>query len=448
MRAKRAALLAIAAVLTAGAQPAAAQIDIDYACAPAPADCGAWYRTPVTIEWFLNPRPDEGTTIISGCKAQTLTADTQGTPVWCEASYGGDQLRRTKTLRVDGTAPLVTAGRPERPPDRGAWYRAPLRVDFSGSDATSGVAACPSATYAGPDTRSASLSGTCVDAAGNSGVLAYPLRYDATGPVVQRGRPSRRPDHGRWYRRPVRWRFNGSDAVSKIAECPSVRYAGPDGADARVVGACVDRAGNVTMRSFPLRYDATPPPRPALRAFGRDRAVRLQIHAARGTRTIAVVRSPGRHGTRDSTVYDGRPRSLTDRHVRNGRRYRYTVVARDRAANRSRARISKVPGPRLLAPPPRVVLTAPPRLVWTRVRRAAYYNVQLRRDGRKVLSRWPSRRALQLRPTWRYGGKVRHLSPATYRWDVWPGYGPRRRARYGRRIGGRTFVIQSAAPAR
>jgi hypothetical protein len=441
MRGERAALLAIAALLAVGAQPAKAQIDIDYFCAPLPSDCAGWYRTPVTIDWILNPRPDEGTKVISGCNRQTFTADTTGTPAWCEASFGSDQLRRTTMLRVDRTPPIVTVGRPDRPPDRGDWYRAPVRVDFAGADATSGVAACPSATYAGPDRRSASVTGTCIDVAGNRGVLAYPLRYDATGPAVKRARPSRPPDHGRWYRRPVRWRFKGSDATSKIAECPSVRYAGPDGRDARVVGACVDRAGNVTRRAFPLLYDATPPPRATLRALGRDRAVRLQIHAERGTRTIVVVRSPGRRGTRDSTLYDGRPRSLTDRHVRNGRRYRYLVVARDRADNRSRARTSKVPGPRLVAPPEKAILAAPPRLRWTPVRRAAYYNVQLRRDGRKVLSRWPGRAALQLTGTWHFGAHIRHLSPGTYRWDVWPGFGPRRRSDYGRRIGGRTFVV-------
>jgi hypothetical protein len=79
-------------------------------------------------------------------------------------------------------------------------------------------------------------------------------------------------------------------------------------------------------------------------------------------------------------------------------------------------------------------------------RDADYYNVQLRRDGRKVLSRWPSRPRFQLTGTWHFGGQVRHLSAGTYHWDVWPGFGARSDARYGKRIGGRTFVIP-AAPA-
>jgi hypothetical protein len=435
-----AAALAIAALALAGPATAGAQIDIDYACAPDPVDCSGWYRSPVTVKWFINPRPEEGSTIVSGCSTQTLSTDTTGTVVWCEASYAGDQLRRSKVIRVDRTAPAVTAAQAQRPPDSNGWYRAPVRVGFSGTDATSGLAACPSATYSGPDARRASVRGSCVDIAGNrSSPLAFGLRYDATGPVVRRARPARRRDHGRWYRRPVRWRFAGSDAMSRIADCPSVRYAGPDGADAHVVGACVDRAGNVTRRAFPLHYDATPPPRPAVTAVPRDHAVHLSIHSR--SRSIAVVRAPGVGGSRDSTVYHGRPRGITDGHLVNGRRYRYTVVARDRAANRSRRRIAVVPGPRLLAPPPRAVVSAPPRLRWTRVRDASYYNLQLRRDGRKVLSRWPGHAALKLTGTWRFGGHVRHLSPGTYHWDVWPGFGPRRLSDYGRRIGGRTFVV-------
>ena len=51
-----------------------------------------------------------------------------------------------------------------------------------------------------------------------------------------------------------------------------------------------------------------------------------------------------------------------------------------------------MPKPELLAPPNGAVLTAPPLLRWSKVRGADYYNVQLLRDGRKVLSAWPTGR--------------------------------------------------------
>jgi hypothetical protein len=94
------------------------------------------------------------------------------------------------------------------------------------------------------------------------------------------------------------------------------------------------------------------------------------------------------------------------------------------------------------------VLTSPPLLRWSKVRGADYYNVQLLRDDRKVLSAWPTRSRLQLKRRWEFEGRVRRMRPGTYEWNVWPGYGPRRRANYGSQIGkGRTFVIPGAPPA-
>jgi hypothetical protein len=276
----------------------------------------------------------------------------------------------------------------------------------------------------------------------------FGLRYDATAPTVTRGRPARKPDYKGWYNHPVTWRFRGRDNLSGLGDCPPVVYRGPDGRAAQVVGFCRDKAGNLSARLFVMRYDGTAPAPPSVRLRPRDRAIRLRIHAAPGTRRIAIVRRPGVGGGKEVTLYHGRPRSITDNRVVNGRRYHYTVIARDRAANRSRTRVSAVPRARLIRPRNGAVLGAPPLLRWSPVQDADYYNVQLRRGRRKVLSQWPGRPRLQLVRTWRYSGHVRHLSPGTYRWDVWPGYGSRTSARYGHKIGSRTFVIAGAAAAR
>jgi hypothetical protein len=81
---------------------------------------------------------------------------------------------------------------------------------------------------------------------------------------------------------------------------------------------------------------------------------------------------------------------------------------------------------------------------WTPVRNADYFNVQLRRDGHKVLSRWPRRARLQLRRSWRFRGRVEQLAPGRYVWDVWPGFGARHAAKYGARIGRGSFVVAAA----
>jgi hypothetical protein len=436
-------LVVLAASLTS-AQTATAEPTVVFDCAPAPRDCSVWYRTNVSINWTVvgNTAP------LQGCTDSLLTTDTRGALQVCAASDSSSTVIKQVSIRLDKTRPLVTGGLPARPPDANGWYRRPVSVTFRGEDVTSGVRGCTARTYAGPDSRNARVSGTCADVAGNTSAAAtFPLRYDATGPDITRGRPARKPDHRRWYNHPVTWRFRGRDALSGLAECPRVLYTGPNGRPARVVGACRDKAGNVSTRSFPLRYDSTPPVPPSVRAVPRDRRVKLAIGVAPDVRRISVVRKPGLGGDKDSTLYRGRPRNFTDRRARNGKRYRYTVVARDQAANGARTSVSAVPLVKLITPPDGATLTAPPLLRWMAVRDADYYNVQLRRDGRKVLSRWPSRPRLQLSGTWRFGGQIRHLSAGTYRWDVWPGFGPRRDARYGGRIGSRTFVIPAASPA-
>jgi len=58
------------------------------------------------------------------------------------------------------------------------------------------------------------------------------------------------------------------------------------------------------------------------------------------------------------------------------------------------------------------------------VRKARYYNVQLHRNGIKILSAWPRGARLRVVGSWRYLGRRQSLLPGTYSWYVWPGLGP------------------------
>jgi hypothetical protein len=70
-------------------------------------------------------------------------------------------------------------------PTRTVGYNHPLRVQYAGHDALSGVASCSTAEYKGPDAEGASVSGTCVDIAGNTSAPApFAFRYDATAPAI------------------------------------------------------------------------------------------------------------------------------------------------------------------------------------------------------------------------------------------------------------------------
>jgi large repetitive protein len=95
----------------------------------------------------------------------------------------------------------------------------------------------------------------------------------------------------------------------------------------------------------------------------------------------------------------------------------------------------------LLAPRGGARVTKPPLLVWRKVARAGYYNVQLFRGKQKILSAWPTRARLRLSARWKFAGRVRRLTPGTYRWYVWPGYGVPSARNYGQLLGQSTFVV-------
>ena len=103
--------------------------------------------------------------------------------------------------------------------------------------------------------------------------------------------------------------------------------------------------------------------------------------------------------------------------------------------------VAKVTSKALLSPTAGSRVTKPPLLVWRRVARAKYYNVQIYRGRVKVFTGWPTRTRLQLKSRWTFQGRARTLTPGTYRWYVWPGYGSPAARRYGALLGQSTFVV-------
>jgi hypothetical protein len=80
--------------------------------------------------------------------------------------------------------------------------------------------------------------------------------------------------------------------------------------------------------------------------------------------------------------------------------------------------------------------------VWSAVRRTSFYNVQLYYRTRKVLSAWPNVAKLGVKRTWLYADRRYRLKNGVYHWYVWPGFGPRAKARYGQLLGQGTFIVR------
>ena len=221
-------------------------------------DSNGWYNHPLTVTF-------SGTDVTSGLDScvdpQTYSGpDSQNASVSGSCrDRAGNTTVRAFSLSYDATGPVVTAT-PGRTPDSNGWYNHALVVTFTGTDATSGVDTCVDPqTYSGPDDPNASVGGSCRDRAGNTTVQSFGLSYDATGPVVT-ATPSRAPDSNGWYNHALTVAFSGTDATSGLESCVDPQgYSGPDNANASVPGSCRDRAGNVTVNTFSLSYDATAP---------------------------------------------------------------------------------------------------------------------------------------------------------------------------------------------
>jgi large repetitive protein len=233
-----------------------------------------------------------------------------------------------------------------------------------------------------------------------------------------------------------------------------------------------DRGGNVGGNaSYSWTVEAPPPlppppasPPPAPDVTPPHEVAKVRVRVASATVTLSWVAptdidfdrvsisriAPGKN-VRSLTIYEGGGRSVTDRGLVNGVRYRYRFRTRDKAGNLSAGFEVAATPEGLLAPADGARVAAPPLLRWQPTRRATYYNVQLWRvepSGQaqatrlvKVLSAWPSSARLKLKSRWTFAGKSYRLRTGRYRWYVFPGFGKRAAARYGAFLGGSSFTV-------
>jgi hypothetical protein len=330
------------------------------------------------------------------------------------------------------------------------WFVSPVTVawsvNFQGTPVTS--SGCEAAIAIRADTTGTTRTCSASNTEGTTTAVTRVIRIDTKPPVAAGAAAARPPDVPGFYRGPVGVTWAGTDAMSGIATCTSLSYAGPDG-PASLSGTCTDKAGNVSAPlQFALSYDATPPSLGGVSAVGGDTVATVRWAAAADAQQVTVTRSPGPGGAPAAIVFAGLGTQVVDTGLSNGGQYTYSVTATDAAGNAATLGAQAAPVSRLVRPQPGARMVRPPLLRWKRLAHADYYNVQLFRGGRKILSSWPSRTRLRLHGAWRYGGHRHRLTPGTYRWYVWPGYGRRSRRAYGAVLGIRTFTIVGSRVAR
>jgi hypothetical protein len=301
------AMLVAAGAMTASNGLAASGPLVTFSCSPGPSDCSPWYIHNVTVNWtYSDP---SGILNTDGCNTRTLTSDTQGSPQHCYVENGNHQWTRVDiSIRVDKTAPQITAVTPDRGAAATGWYTGPFNIRWQGSDATSGIASCTTATYSGPDRPSASVTGSCRDIAGNVASRPFVFNYDATAPVLSKFGVTSRAGSDL-----VHWKSSSpSDTVvlqrwARGSKEQPVVYRGPATAftdksirsniEYRYAAQAIDQAGNVsrkisvialpkvlTLRKLP--YVPRVAPKPILRWAHKRGAAYYHVQLFRGSKRI------------------------------------------------------------------------------------------------------------------------------------------------------------------
>ncbi len=165
--------------------------------------------------------------------------------------------------------------------------------------------------------------------------------------------------------------------------------------------------------------------------------------AATDLASVEIKQSAVGDPTSAKVVYRGLRNSFKSDGLVNGVTYRFVLICIDKAGNMSRpVVVSATPKPvALTSPRAGVKITKPPLLRWVPDVRAGYFNVQLYRNGTKILSAWPNVIRFQLPTHWSYANHSYTLKPGVYTWYVWPGIGARADVKYGDLLGRSSFIV-------
>ncbi len=212
---------------------------------PTPNAAG-WNNSNVTVTFTCS----DSLSGIATCSApQTVTTDGAAQHVSGSATDNAGNTSVTSTVvSLDKTPPTIT-GSLSATANANGWFRVPVAVSFTCTDALSGLASCSSPTTLGEGANQ-TVTGHAGDVAGNTSTASVgPVNVDLTPPSITAS-PDRSPDTGGMYSGPVTIHFTCADALSGIATgtCPADVTVSGNGTTT-VSGSVTDRAGNVASAS-------------------------------------------------------------------------------------------------------------------------------------------------------------------------------------------------------
>ncbi|MGY1778843.1 OmpL47-type beta-barrel domain-containing protein [Geodermatophilus sp. SYSU D01036] len=156
---------------------------VSHSLSPA-SNAAGWNNADVTVT-FTARDDDRGSGVASVTAPVTVSTETAGQVVrGTAADVAGNVGTDSVTVKLDETAPTITAAVTEGTRTASGWYSGPVTVTFSCSDALSGVATCPDPvvlTANGTNTAT----GTVTDKAGNTATATLDgIRIDQEKPTL------------------------------------------------------------------------------------------------------------------------------------------------------------------------------------------------------------------------------------------------------------------------
>lgn len=178
-----------------------------------------WYTGPVTVTWSVVD-DESAISSMTGCGVQNFTANTSAGTSNCSATSAGGTSTDSTTFKIDRNAPDVT-GAATTAPNAAGWYLGPVTIDWTCSDAPSGLAgACPAdGLISGEGSGLTTTSGDVADNAGNTANATSPaVNIDGTGPALDCDDDEGPTD---WVNDNVTVTCTAGDAISGLAAATS-----------------------------------------------------------------------------------------------------------------------------------------------------------------------------------------------------------------------------------
>lgn len=222
-----------------------------------------WYVSDVNVSWSVyDPESDVSST--TGCDPVTINTDTKGTTLTCTATSMGGEASFSKTIMRDTTPPSISGAKTPVPNGNG-WNNSKVTVDFSCTDATSGIASCGPKPQYFDVAKDLTATGTAVDNAGNSAQTTVDhINVDQTDPTIS-GAKSPAANGNGWHNSDVTVTFTCDDAdlvnnvVSGVATCTTPQTVTTEGEDQKVTGSVTDKADNKASTDVFVSLDKTKP---------------------------------------------------------------------------------------------------------------------------------------------------------------------------------------------